>query len=65
MTKSIPHLFADLTARIEDLHSIAVEGQADNAPDMDRVLASHLRMGIATMDGIVGEIKNRLGDAHD
>ena len=65
MTKSIPHLFADLTARIEDLHGIAVEGQADNTPDMDRVLASHLRMGIAAMDGIVGEIKNRLGDAHD
>lgn len=66
MTKSVQHLFADLTARIEDMHGIAVEGQkADNAPDMDRVLASQLRMGIAAMDSIVGEIRHRLGDAHD
>ena len=54
MTKTIPHLFADVTARLEDLHAIAVEGQrADNAPDMQGVLNAHLRSGLATLDDIV------------
>ena len=52
MTKTIPHVFADITAALEDLHSIAVEGQrADNAPDMQAVLALHLRAGLAALDG--------------
>jgi hypothetical protein len=64
--KSIPHLFADLTARLEDLSAVAVEGQRrDNARDMQSVLASHLRMGIAAVDATLGEIKRRLGDARD
>ena len=51
MTKTIPHLFADVTARLEDLHSLAVEGQrADNAPDMQSVLIVHLRFGLVALD---------------
>lgn len=51
MTKRIPHLFADATARLEDLHSLTVEGQqADNAPDMQSVLIIHLRSGIIALD---------------
>ena len=54
MKKAIPHLFADITARLEDLHSIAVEGQrTDHAPDMQAVLAMHLRAGLAALDGTV------------
>lgn len=54
MKKTIPHLFAEITARLEDLHSIAVEGQrADNAPDMQAVLALHLRAGLVALDGTV------------
>lgn len=51
MTKSIPHFFADATESLEDLHSIAVEGQrSDNAPDMPGVLIIHLQSGIVALD---------------
>lgn len=64
--KTVPHMFAELTAQIEDFHSLTVEGQRrDNSPDMQRAIASHLRMAMAAMDGIVGQIKHQLGDAHD
>ena len=64
--KTLPSMFADLTARAEDFHSLTVEGQRrDNSPDMQRALACHLRMAIVAMDGIVGQIKHRLGDTHD
>lgn len=63
---TVPHMFADLTAQAEDFHSLTVEGQRrDNSPDMQRVLACHLRTAIAAMEGIVGQINQRLGDAHD
>ena len=51
MTKAIPHLFADATAKLEDLHAVAVEGQrSDNAADMQLVLVGQLRSGIAALD---------------
>ena len=51
MTKTIPHLFANVTAMLEDLHAVAVEGQrADNAPDMQSVLIGQLYSGIAALD---------------
>lgn len=66
MSDAIPALFATITAKLEDMHSIAVEGQRrDNASDMQRVLACHLRMGIASLDCEVENIKRRLGDDHD
>ena len=66
MTVGIPKLFADIKSALEDMHGIAVEGQSrDNAPDMQRVLVSQLRMTIVAVDGKMGEIKQRLGDAHD
>jgi hypothetical protein len=47
MSAIIPHLFADVTAKLEDLHAVAVEGQrADNAPDMQSALNAHLRTGL-------------------
>lgn len=66
MRDAIPRLFADITAKLEDMHSIAVEGQArDNSPDMQRVLACQLRMGAVSLDTSFGEIKQRLGDDHE
>ena len=51
MTKSIPHQFAIITARLEDVIGIAVEGQCrSNSPDMQAVLAMHLRTGLAALD---------------
>lgn len=66
MRPSVSRLFADLTAKLEDMHSIAVEGQSrHNSRDMQRVLACQLRMGIAALDGTVGKIKRRIGDHRD
>jgi len=64
--KTVPHMFAELTAQAEDFHSLTVEGQLrDNSPDMQKAIASHLRMAMAAMDGIVSQIKHQLGDARD
>ena len=61
MSKPIPHMFADATATLEDLHSIAVEGhRADNAPDMNIVLLMQLRAGLNALDGILRAIKTTL-----
>lgn len=66
MTKGIPNLFADIKSALEEMHGIAVEGQRrDNAPDMQEVLVSQLRMTIVAVNDNIGEIKQRLGDAHD
>lgn len=66
MSGIIPRLFADVTAKLEDMHMIAVEGQrGDNAPDMQRVLVCQLRMGVASLDISLAKIKRRLGDGHD
>lgn len=66
MTGTIPRLFADITAKLEDMHMIAVEGQRrDNTPDMHRVLTCQLRMGVASLDTSLAKIKRRLGDGHD
>lgn len=51
MTNPIPQMFADATAKLEDLHAVAVEGQrSDNAADMQAVLIGQLRSGIAALD---------------
>ena len=66
MTDDLRRAFADITARLEDMHAIAVDGQhRDNTPDMHRVLASHLMSGCAAMAGLVGTITERLGDGHE
>lgn len=57
MPKSVPHLFADVTAKLEDLHGLAVEGQCgDNSPDMQQVLCAHLRSGLAAIDVALREV---------
>lgn len=43
---SVRHLFADLTASLEDLHAIAVEGQSPDASPGDcTVLAGLIESG--------------------
>lgn len=57
MTAPIPHLFADVAAKLEDLHAIAVEGQRDdNAPDMQALLDVHLRSGLVSLGGTLRAI---------
>jgi hypothetical protein len=66
MTAPIPHLFADLTAKLEDLHAVAVEGQRnDHSADMQIVFAAHLCMGVASLDAAMQQIRLQLGDNHD
>lgn len=66
MTRSIPHLFADITAALEDMHSIAIEGQRrDNALDMQVALAGHLREGVRSLDATVLALAKRLGGRGD
>ncbi len=63
MKLSVPRLFADVTAMLEDLHSVAVEGQRrDNSRDMQRALACQLRMGMMSLDTSLAAIKRSLGD---
>jgi hypothetical protein len=64
--KPLSRLFADCTARAEDIASIAAEGQCrDLPPELQLALACHLRLAIAAMGGIVDEISQRVGNAHD
>jgi len=66
MKDAIPRLFADIMAKLEDMHMIAVEGQRrDNTPEMHRALACQLRMGMMSLDTSLTAIKRRLGDDRD
>jgi len=66
MSAAIPRLFANVTAKLEDLHSVAVEGQRrDNSRDMQRALVSQLRMGFVSLDTSLAAIKRGLGDDRD
>lgn len=51
MTRDLRREFAKITARLEDLHAVAVEGQRrDNSPDMQRVLIAHLLSDLSAVD---------------
>ena len=57
MNKVIPPMFVDVTAHLENLHALAVEGQsADNPSDMHTVLTDHLRSGLFTLNGKIKAI---------
>lgn len=61
MTAPIPHLFAVIAARLEDLHAIAVEGQRDdNASDMQSALNAHLQSGLVALGGTVKAVTKAL-----
>ncbi len=60
--KSVQHLFADLTAALEDVHSVAVEGQAHTAtPDIQAALLPCVRLGITRLQTIATSIEAALG----
>lgn len=60
-SQSVLHQFSDVTAKLEDLHAIAVEGQCgDNSPDMDQALFVHLRSGVAALQCVLQEMANAL-----
>lgn len=60
----VQKLFADATMALEDLHSVALEGQRrDHGPDMQRRLATDLRAGIMGLDAIARAIALQLGAA--
>lgn len=60
--KGIAHQFADVIAKLEDLHSIAVEGQrADSAPDVQRMLIHQLGCGVRALDRRLGIMVTMLG----
>ena len=66
MTAPIPRLFADITAKLEDLHAVAVEGQShDHSADMQIVFAAHLCMGVASVETALHQIRRQLGDNGD
>lgn len=61
MKTVIPHLFAEVAAKLDDLHAIAIEGKRhDNAPDMQSALALHLRFGLATLDTTMRAVEETL-----
>lgn len=63
MSRSVSHLFADITAHLEDLHGIAVEGQrADLSPDMAAALVMGVRTGVAHVDRLLARIERPAND---
>ena len=51
MSDTVRTLFAEITAKLENLHAIAIEGQrSDNSPDMRRLLANQLRNGAGAIN---------------
>lgn len=55
--------FADLTAAIEDIHGIAVEGQAPNlSPDIQLCLLASIDAGLASMRGFVARTQNVISE---
>lgn len=59
--KSPTHLFADLTALLEDLHGLTVEGQRPTIPDEELlVIVGDLFAGIAKMRRKTAKLARRL-----
>lgn len=60
--KSIAHLFADIIAGLEDLHAVAVEGQARHAPpELQEALARALQAGMERLRRKASKIARRVG----
>jgi len=52
MSDNLPRAFAEITARLEDMHALAVDGQRrDNSADMNQVLARQLWSGVVELRG--------------
>ena len=54
---SLQRQFSDVTAKLEDMHAIAVEAQSDdNSPDIQQELCVHHRSGLAALNGALKEM---------
>lgn len=55
--KDAPLLFADLTAALEDLHAVAIEGQRGTlSPDIQEALLASVTAGLRRFNHIVAAI---------
>ena len=62
--KSAQERFADLTALLEDLHGLAVEGQHhDLTEEIGKVLCASITAGLARGKRQVADIRRLLGTA--
>lgn len=63
MSKSVARMFADVTALLEDMHGVAVEGQRrDNPAEVQLALASSVRSGLVRIDRVLIDIGVAIGD---
>ena len=54
MTRRPQRIFADVTAALEDVHDLAVQGQSpDLTTDMVEPLSAHIRQGLARIDRLM------------
>jgi len=61
---SVSILFADVTGKLEDLHAIAIEGQAsDELTDMRLALLGMMDVGLSDLEMAVQAIRAALNDA--
>jgi hypothetical protein len=61
---SVSILFADVTGKLEDLHAIAIEGQAsDELTDMRLALLGMMDVGLSDLEMAVQAIREALNDA--
>jgi len=52
-------VFADVTAALEDVHDLAVQGQSsDLTPDMIAPLAGHIRQGLVRIESLMRRLPN-------
>ncbi|MGB3797602.1 MAG: hypothetical protein WA957_15020 [Alteraurantiacibacter sp.] len=66
MSNAVPALFATITAKLEDLHAIAIEGQRrDNSPDIQRLLATQLRSGTGSINRTIRSVGKQVKASHD
>jgi len=61
---SVTALFAEVTGKLEDLHAIAIEGQAsDELTDMRWALLGFMGVGLSDLEMAVQAIREALNDA--
>ena len=58
----LAEVFARITAELEDMHGLAVEGQlGDQPPEMITVLAFEICNGLHRVRDLLGEVRARTG----
>ena len=61
VSAAVPLIFAEVSAKLVDLHAIALEGQcADNSPDVQSVLGRQLKNGLRSLNADLREVARML-----